>query len=78
MNPNDPRFGQPIHNDENCICVYDFAGNQFQSGCWADYYVDLKETRFGGAWCNVPDMPGDTLPEEEEVIDWARKYSCEQ
>jgi len=77
MNPNDPRFGKPIHNDENCICVYDFAGNNFQSGCWADYYVDLKETIFGGDWYNIPDMPSETIPDENSLVEWVRKHGGE-
>lgn len=66
-----------ICNDENCICVYDFAGNYRYPGFWADYYVDEKITRFGGAWADVPDMPSETVPDEDAVYDWGMKFTPE-
>lgn len=63
--------------DDNCII--DFAGS-----CWplslptasyrADWIPERKVVSFGGFWANVPDMPAETKPSEEEVIAWEEKH----
>jgi hypothetical protein len=64
-------------SDENCIV--DFAGSCWALGMpaasyWADWDPTNKIVRFGGLWHNVPDMPAETKPSEEDVIAWEEKH----
>lgn len=56
------------------VCIIDFAGNNRQPGCWCDYYPEEKITRFGGFWCDVPDLITEREPSEEECEAHAKKY----
>lgn len=64
-------------SDENCII--DFAGSFWAMGMptasyWADWIPERKVVSFGGFWANVPDMPAETKPSEEEVYAWEEKH----
>lgn len=56
------------------VCIIDFAGNNKQPGCWCDYYPEEKTTRFGGFWCDVPDLVTKKEPTEKQCESHARKY----
>lgn len=60
---------------EESICIIDFAGNSREPGMWCDYWPERKVVTFGGYWCEVPDMPSDTCPTEDECEEWARGYA---
>lgn len=68
----------PGDDVETYICVYDFAGNSRDPGFWADYCVERKVTVFGGAWADAPDMPSETVPDEDTVYDWGMKFTPEE
>ena len=61
------------------VCVEDFfgrMGSAYPVTFWADYFPDHKITVFGGDWSDVPDMPGEKEPTEEEVWAWARRHGA--
>jgi hypothetical protein len=59
------------------VCVEDFCGytalGHFPISFWADYYPAERVTRFGGDWCDVPDLHGDQ-PTAEQCNEWAVKH----
>lgn len=63
-------------SDENCIV--DFCGRCPALGepvsFWADFDPIAKVVRFGGWWSNVPDMPAEDKPSENEVEAWEQAH----
>lgn len=59
------------------ICLYDFAGNDREPGCWCDYYIPENIVVFGGAWYNIPNMPSETEPSEKAVAKWVTDHGGE-
>lgn len=59
---------------EEHTCIIDFAGNYSQCGVWCDYFPQRKAVKFGGAWSDIPNMPVDHEPEEEECYAWIKKH----
>lgn len=59
---------------DDWICVYDIcAGNcyPFPANLYADWSPSQKLLRFGGNWSDIPDVPMDHEPSEDEVSDIA-------
>ena len=44
------RIVSTFESCEEAICVYDFAGNTEQGGCWVVWCAKTKIAFFGGAW----------------------------
>jgi len=59
---------------EESVCIIDFAGNFNQCGVWCDYFPKHKAVKFGGAWSDIPNMPIDHEPEQDECYDWIKKH----
>lgn len=63
---------------EPSVCIQDFCGS-YEPGhlpiqFWADYFPQRDVTVFGGYWHDVPDMPSETEPTEEQVQEWAETH----
>lgn len=59
------------------VCVVDFCGRwnripmvQF----WADWYPADRIVRFGGWWEDLPPMPADSEPTDDDVTFWAAQH----
>jgi len=59
---------------KNLVCIVDFAGNNRDAGFWADWSPDDKRLYFGGAWTNVPSMPCEVEPTDEQAYAWVKAY----
>lgn len=59
------------------VCVMDFCGRcgpYYPVNMWADWQDGV--TRFGGAWCELPDLHSETPPEEETLENWATQHKA--
>jgi hypothetical protein len=57
------------------VCIIDFAGNPRNPGMWCDWFPADGVVRFGGYWCDVPNMPSLAEPSEDECEAWAAQYA---
>jgi hypothetical protein len=62
------------------ICIVDFCGQSggFSISYSSDWSVSRKEVVFSGLWSDVPNMPSEKLPTEEDVEDWVEKHPSVQ
>jgi len=59
---------------DNHTCIMDYAGNYNQCGFWYDYYPFYKAVKFGGLLSDIPNMPVDHEPTEEECETWIKDH----
>jgi hypothetical protein len=61
---------------EKDVCIVDFNGysqpGHFPVSFWADW--DGSKVVFGGDWQEIPDMPTDKEPTEDEVHAWVKEH----
>ena len=60
------------------ICIVDFNGHDehwLPTAFWADWFIEEKEVTFGGEWCDIPDMPSNVEPSEDDVYNWVNRHS---
>lgn len=61
------------------VCIVDWNGTVSKLGITvcvcADWYPSEKVCKFGGVWGDVPLMPCEEEPTEEQVEAWVRKYA---
>lgn len=55
-------------------CVFDFAGNMRQAGCWADWCRHNQKIYFGGKWGFIPPAISKTEPTEDEVLEIVKHF----
>lgn len=58
----------------NNICITSFQKCDKSVLLWADWHPDEKVVKFGGDWRDIPDMPAETCPSEEEVTIWVQEW----
>ena len=60
--------------EDNLVCVYDFAGNNRQSGRWADYDPINHLLYFGGQWAGIEPQRLTAEPTDKQVYAFAEPY----
>lgn len=62
------------------ICVEDLCDQRMgiHINLWADWSYSKKVVVFGGTWSDVPDMPCDHFPSDEEIGAWLEKHPSMQ